>query len=90
MNALLQPVGDAFARLRAGDMRAHDFSALARAQSELLATLPPAFTPVLHGLLDRLESGALFDAESCSFSQQDLHDSLQLWLDKAAARLPRD
>ncbi len=87
MHALLQPVSDAFARLRAGELRAHDFSALARTQDGLLAALPPAFTPVLHGLLDRLESGALFDAESCSFSQQDLYDSLQMWLDKAAARL---
>lgn len=88
MHALLQPVSDAFARLRAGELRAHDFSALARTQDGLLAALPPAFTPVLHGLLDRLESGALFDAESCSFSQQDLYDSLQMWLDKTASRLP--
>lgn len=88
MHALLQPVSDAFARLRAGELQAHDFSALARAQDGLLAALPPAFTPVLHGLLDRLESGALFDAESCSFSQQDLYDSLQMWLDKTASRLP--
>ena len=87
MHALLQPVSDAFTRLRAGELRAHEFSELARTHSELLAALPPAFTPVLHGLLDRLESGALFDAESCSFSQQDLYDSLQMWLDKAAARL---
>jgi len=38
---------------------------------------------VLHGLVDRLESSALFSEESCSFSQHDLLDSLQLWIDKA-------
>jgi hypothetical protein len=87
MHPMLQPLGDAFARLQAGELRAQAFSEFARSQTDLLAALPPAFTQVLHGLLDRLESGALFDAESCSFSQQDLHKSLQMWLDKAAARL---
>ena len=38
-------------------------------------------------LLDRLEAGALFSEESCSFSQKDLLDSLQLWADKARAKL---
>ncbi len=55
--------------------------------SELLQALPPAFTDVWHNLLDRLESSALFAEESCSFSQQDLIDSLQLWIDKASQRL---
>lgn len=54
---------------------------------DLLAALPPAFPEVWHNLLDRLESSALFAEESCSFSQKDLVDSLQMWLDKAAARL---
>ena len=85
--AELATLRDAFARLQAGELRAHEFSALARDQQTLLAALPPRFGEVLLGLLDRLESGALFDAESCSFSQKDLHDSLQMWLDKAQARL---
>ena len=38
-------------------------------------------------LLDRLEASALFDEESCSFSQKDLVDSLKLWVDKAELRL---
>jgi len=42
---------------------------------------------VLHQLMDRLESSALFSEESCSFSQRDLIDSLQMWADKAALRL---
>jgi len=37
--------------------------------------------------MDRLESSALFSEESCSFSQRDLIDSLQMWADKAALRL---
>ena len=73
--------------LREGSLGAHAFSQDARAQTELIAALPPKFATVLHGLLDRLESSALFDAESCSFSQRDLLDSLQLWLDKAELAL---
>jgi hypothetical protein len=45
---------------------------------------------VLHALLDRLESSALFAEESCSFSQTDLLDSLQLWLDKAQLQLEKE
>jgi hypothetical protein len=41
----------------------------------------------LLNLLDRLESSALFSEESCSFSQKDLLDNLQLWAEKAQARL---
>ncbi len=63
------------------------FSAQARAHGDLLAALPPRYTEVLYHLLDRLESSALFAEESCSFSQRDLLDGLQLWLDKAAGQL---
>ena len=49
----------------------------------MLAALPPRYGEVLLGLLDRLESSALFSEESCSFSQKDLLDSLQMWVDKA-------
>lgn len=83
----LQALQQALAQLRADQIRPGEFTALARQQSELLAALPPKFGEVLHGLLDRLDSGALFDAESCSFSQSGLHDSLQMWLDKATERL---
>jgi hypothetical protein len=83
----LQTLQHALGQLRSDQIRPADFSALARQQNELLAALPPKFGEVLNGLLDRLESGALFDAESCSFSQSGLHDSLQMWLDKAKERL---
>ena len=83
----LTPLRQALDALRAQSLTAHAFSALAREQSALLAALPPAYATVWHGLLDRLESGALFSEESCSFSQTDLIDSLALWLDKAQAQL---
>jgi hypothetical protein len=49
----------------------------------LFEALPARYAEVWHGLIDRLQSGALFSEESCSFSQTDLIDSLALWLDKA-------
>ena len=70
-----------------GSLRPGDFSAQARAHTVLLEALPPRYTTVLHDLLDRLESSALFSDESCSFSQQDLIANLQVWLDKATAQL---
>ena len=76
--------------VRAGTQRPADFSAQARQQHKLLAALPPRYNEVLVGLLDRLESSALFAEESCSFSQTDLLDSLQMWLDKAQAQLDRN
>ena len=49
--------------------------------------LPDKFGDVLGNLLDRIEASALFSEESCSFSQKDLMASLQLWADKARAKL---
>ena len=84
LRAPVETALDAFAQ---GALAASALSDTARAQTELLAALPPRYTEVLHGLLDRLESSALFSEESCSFSQKDLLDSLQLWTDKARDRL---
>lgn len=87
MNPALARLDAALTELQTGQLDTRRFVELARAQTDLLEQLPPSFAEVLHGLLDRLESSALFDAESCSFSQRDLTDSMRLWLDKAAARL---
>ena len=76
-------------QLRGDTLTVAAFSRLAQDQSELLAALPPRFAPVLQQLLDRLESSALFSEESCSFSQKDLLDSLQQWLDHAYHHLDR-
>lgn len=86
---LLAPLQGGLDALRQGASRPADFSRQARAQQALLDALPPRYAEVLHGLLDRLESAALFAEESCSFSQTELLDSLQLWLDKAAQQLAR-
>jgi hypothetical protein len=51
--------------------------------------LPDPFGIVLGNVLDRIEASALFTEESCSFSQKDLLDSLQLWADKARVQLSR-
>lgn len=76
-------------QLRSDTLTVVAFSQLAQDQRGLLATLPPKFATVLHQLLDRLESGALFSEESCSFSQKDLLDSLQQWLDHAQRQLDK-
>ena len=51
--------------------------------------LPPRYGEVLGHLLDRIEAGALFSEESCSFSQKDLLDNLRLWADKALPHLDK-
>lgn len=84
----LASLRQALTDLRKDASSVQTFSTLARAQDDLLQALPPAFAPVWHQLLDRLESSALFSEESCSFSHGELLDSLMLWLDKAAQQLP--
>jgi hypothetical protein len=74
------------AQLRAEQSTVQEFSKEVRALAPQLTHLPPRYAQVLHELLDRLESSALFSEESCSFSQRDLFDSLQMWLDKAQAQ----
>ena len=89
MNPDLQTLRTSLEQLRAGEIRVQAFSAQARGLDGLLAALPPRYGEVLLGLLDRLESSALFTDESCSFSHRDLQDSVQLWLDKASALLDK-
>ncbi len=86
-HAQLQALQDGLDQFRAGALTAHALSEQARSQRDLLAALPAKFAEVLHQLMDRLESSALFSEESCSFSQRDLVDSLQMWVDKARLRL---
>ena len=73
--------------VRGGALSVSAFSHAARAQEALLQALPSRYGEVWLGLLDRLESSALFSEESCSFSQTELLDSLGLWLDKAEQQL---
>ena len=71
---------------RAGEL---DMGTLARRLRGLIlpAALPPKFGEVLLNIADRMESSALFDDDSCSFSQSDLLEALELWAQKAAERL---
>ncbi len=87
MNPDLHTLQTALAQLRAGTLSVQAFSTQARKLDALLSALPPRYGEVLLGLLDRLESSALFTDESCSFSHRDLQDSVQLWLDKTNAKL---
>jgi len=83
----LDYLGARIAALQGGSGSASALSNEARASTDLLGALPPRYAEVLLSLLDRLESGALFSEESCSFSQEDLLDNLQVWIDKARAQL---
>lgn len=71
--------------LRAGRSTTAEFCRTAGAPGVVPATLPPRYGEVLRQLLDRLEASALFTEESCSFSQRDLLDGVQAWIDKARA-----
>jgi hypothetical protein len=74
-------------QIQSGELLAHAFVQQARDHSRLLDALPGKFSLVYNDVLDRLESGALFNEESCSFSQRDLLDSLRMWADKAGLHL---
>jgi hypothetical protein len=73
--------------VKANQLRISDLVSRARASQALLAALPEKYSVVMNDLLDRLESGALFTEESCSFSQRDLFDSLATWINKASSAL---
>jgi hypothetical protein len=80
-------LADALQQLRDDSLGVAAFSRLAQNQPVLLSALPGRYAEVLLQLLNRLESSALFTEESCSFSQRELLDSLQTWLDTARLQL---
>lgn len=84
---LLRVARETVESLRNGRIGGQQASRQLREQQALLGALPPRFAEVLHALLDRLESSALFEGESCSFSQRELHDHLDSWLAQAERRL---
>lgn len=85
----LASLAAALQQLRSDALGIAAFSRLAQGQTALQAALPARYAEVLQQLLDRLESSALFSEESCSFSQKELLDSLQLWVDKAQTLLDK-
>ena len=85
--AALDRLRAALDALSEGRLTVAGFSAACRTEDALLEALPPAYRRVRDDLLQRLESGSLFDEESCSFSQVDLREAFDGWLQKAAGRL---
>ena len=85
--AALAVLRTGLATLRSDASTDRVFVHAARSQEAFFKTLPPKFEEVWLGLVDRLESSALFTEESCSFSQTDLLDNLALVLDQAEAKL---
>jgi hypothetical protein len=83
----LQSLRSSLDALRNGQMAIPAFCAAWRAESALLAALPPRYGQVMEDLLGRMEAGSLFTEESCSFSQADLQANLGVWLDKAQQTL---
>jgi hypothetical protein len=79
----LSSLQHALADLQRGRMPVAAFCAAWRAQTSLLADLPPRYGQVLEDLLGRLEASSLFTEESCSFTHEDLHAGLTTWLQKA-------
>lgn len=75
--------------LRHARLAMQDFCSTWRSQEKLLADLPPRYRDVMEDLLGRMEAGALFTEESCSFSLDDLQASLAVWLDKATQALAK-
>ena len=73
--------------LRAGTLTVVAFVRDMPSTAALFDALPQRYAEVWQGLIDRLQSSALFSEESCSFSQTDLIDSLALWIDKAEKHL---
>jgi hypothetical protein len=71
----------------ADQLRTNTLVQTARESQALVSALPEQYKRVLNDILDRLESGALFTEESCSFSQRDLLGSLMLWTEKAGKQL---
>ena len=83
LTTALDQLHHALEQLRDGSLQTRDFCHQARTQEVLLSALPERYQTVWLGLIDRMESSALFTEESCSFSQTELIDSLSIWLDKA-------
>jgi hypothetical protein len=81
--ATLDTLDESLQAWKAQQLAASALAARVRPMVDQLDDLPPRFAEVLAGLLDRIESSALFSEESCSFSQRDLQDALQTWLDRA-------
>jgi len=85
--ASLQSMQQALNALRENSLSIAELCKTWRAQTALLADLPPQYKEVMEDILGRMEAGSLFTEESCSFSQEDLVTTLDMWLDNAERTL---
>ena len=83
----LQALHDNLLRYEECAISASALSEQTRASGALLDSLPPRSGEVLLALLDRLEASTLAAEESCTFNQQELHDNLYGWVEKAREQL---
>ncbi|MDF3035323.1 MAG: hypothetical protein K0S28_597 [Paucimonas sp.] len=79
----LQSMSRALDELRMGSQSISVFCTVWRTQKPALASLPTRYLEVMENLLVRLETGSMFTEESCSFSQEDLHQAFASWLRQA-------
>ena len=85
--AALDAMRESLTALQRQNMSVTAFCGAWRTHHAALNALPARYAQVMEDVLGRLESGSLFTEESCSFSQQDLQDTLAIWLDKATQAL---
>lgn len=72
---------------RSGTLSPDDFIViLHRDARPLCDALPEKFRGVLEDICMRLESSRLFSADSCSFSDKELLNALQTWIERAELR----
>ena len=83
----LLPMQQSLNSLREGAISTAELCKTWRAQTDVLAQLPPQYTQAMEDILGRMEAGSLFTEESCSFSQEDLITTLDMWLDNAERTL---
>jgi hypothetical protein len=83
----LHALRESLTDLREKRIAAMSFCRIWRAQTALLAQLPPRYAQVMEDLLARMEAGSLFTEESCSFSQDGPQANLAVWLDTAERTL---
>jgi predicted solute-binding protein len=85
--ASLQTMQQSLNALRENTISTTELCKTWRAQTGLLEQLPPQYKQVMEDILGRMEAGSLFTEESCSFSQEDLVTTLDMWLDNAERTL---
>lgn len=82
-HASILELEEKLSQLTRSEISITEFSQQAMALCSKCSQLPEQYPKVLQGLLDRLEAGAAFSEESCSFSQTEIYKALHTWVEKA-------